>query len=313
MNILFNAIIPVFGIMLLGTVASITGVLGESAERSITKFVYFFALPSVLFISSVQTPFSEFLDWSFVVAYLSGTIIVFIAFYILFCRKGEKKVAVIRALATASPNTAFMGIPVIMVLFGSKGMLSVIISSVILSLIVCVAVVMLEVFLEPENLSLFKLIKKIIVKNPIILSILIGFLLSAFNVKLPKSIAGLFTQLGSTCGPCAMFAIGMTLKLKLPKRIIPELVIINVARLIIMPAIVFSLLLLFNASQLMAATGLILSAMPVAATTFIIAQQYETDVHESSDMVISSTLISIITLSIAILIISRYFPAIFIS
>jgi malonate transporter and related proteins len=220
---------------------------------------------------------------------------------------------VIRALATASPNTAFMGIPVIMVLFGSKGMLSVIISSVILSLVVCVAVVMLEVFLEPKNLSLFKLIKKIIVKNPIILSILAGFLLSALNIELPKSIAELFSQLGSTCGPCAMFAIGMTLTLKLPRRIIPQLVIINLARLIVMPAIVFLLLLLFNASPLMAATGLILSAMPVAATTFIIAQQYETDVHESSDMVISSTLISIITLSIAILIISSYFPSIFIS
>jgi len=309
MNILLNAIIPVFGIMLLGTAASVTGVLGESAEKSLSKFVYFFALPSVLFISTAQTPLSNFFNGPFVIAYSLGTIITFSVFLWLFFKYGQKREAVIRALAVASPNTAFMGIPVIMVLFGNKGMLAVVISTIILSFIVCVSVIMLEFIVEPKNLSIIKLMKKIIIKNPIIFSIIIGFVLSALKIKPRTPISELFSLLGSTCGPCAMFAIGMTLVLKIPKRIIPKIIIVNVAKLMLMPAIVFVLLLLLGASPLMTATGLILSAMPVAATTFIIAQQYEISVQESSDMVLSSTIASIITLSVAILIVSRYFPA----
>ena len=150
----------------------------------------------------------------------------------------------------------------------------------------------------------------IIFKNPIILSIILGFCVSIFGIKLPVCLVSMFDQLGKTCGPTAMFAIGIpltTLRLPKNKRQICYLCFI---KLIIMPVITLLLLILFGASEFMIASGFILSALPVAATTFIIAQKYEIYVLKTTELIILSTIISIATLTLAIFYLSHNYSAV---
>jgi len=308
MELVINAVIPTFGIMLLGAIAGKFNFLGEKSDKILSNFVYYFSLPAVLFISCAQMEIQQFLNIPFISAYSIGTIVVFILVYVTPRVKNNRKELPLKAMSVASPNTAFMGIPVLLALVGPKAMLPVVISTIILAIVLCFAIILIELTDSNKNNSIIKTLLPVIFKNPIILSIIFGFIVSILNIKLPECIISLFKELGQTCGPTAMFAIGIPLTtLRLPKQK-RQICYLCFLKLIIMPLVTLPLLILFGASNLMIATGFILSAMPVAATTFIVAQQYGIYVLKTTELIILSTIISVITLSIAIIYLANYYP-----
>ena len=144
MELVINAVIPTFGIMFLGAIAGRFNFLGENADKILSKFVYYFSLPAVLFISCTQIEVSRFFNIPYVAAYTLGTAIVFCLIYLTPYVKNNKTELPLKAMSVASPNTAFMGIPVMLTLFGAKAMLPVVISTIILSVTLCVTIVLVE-------------------------------------------------------------------------------------------------------------------------------------------------------------------------
>lgn len=305
--IIINAIIPVFGIILVGAIAAKFKILGSNADKQLSSFVYFIALPSTLFLSGATTPLKMYVEaWPFAVAFGLSTLIMFI---LMFMKKNKNKHArVINALSVASPNVAFMGIPVMLVLFGRESMLEIIIATIFFIAAVIISVIMLDSFNSEHLIEERFKIARILCKNPLLIAIIAGMLFSAFKITLPKSIYSLFNYFSATTGPLALFAIGTTITLRIPVGI-PHLFLVSFMKLIIMPIITFILLIIFGGTPLMKATGLVISCLPVAVTSFILAQKYETNIQETSDIVISSTIFSVITLSIVIAIVSALYPS----
>lgn len=280
--------------------------LGRNANKVLSNFVYFIALPSTLFLSGARTSIKSYIDsWPFLLAYGLATMIIFLAVYLK--RNDDSKARIINAMSAASPNTAFMGIPVILTIFGPKGMLEVIMSTLILTVVVVTAVILLDSGKQEKKGMEFNKVLSIIYKNPLVVSIILGMGFALFGIGLPKCIDTLFSYLAMTTGPLSLFAIGMTLTFRIPENLM-KLIWIDAVKLVAMPLITVALLMLFRATEFMIATGLVLSSMPVAVTSFIVAQRYNTQVQESSDIVISSTVLSIISLSVITLIISIFFP-----
>ena len=56
MQVVFNVALPVFAIMLAGFLAGRFHLLEAAASHAINQYVYWFALPAVLFISLARTP-----------------------------------------------------------------------------------------------------------------------------------------------------------------------------------------------------------------------------------------------------------------
>ena len=298
--------------MLLGAIAGKFNFLGENGDKILSRFVYYFSLPSVLFISCAEIELSKFLNIPFITAYGLGTAIVFYLIYLTPYVKVNKTELPLKAMTVASPNTAFMGIPVMLALFGTKAMLPVVITTIILSVVLCVTIVVIELTSPDRKHSILRTLFPVIFKNPIILSIILGFIVSVFNVKLPDCLVNMFKSFGQTCGPTAMFAIGIPLTtLRLPKNK-RQICYLSFVKLIIMPVITLGLLILFGASEFMIASGFILAGLPVAATTYIIAQKYEIYVLKSTEIIILSTIISIFTLTFAIIFLSHNYPSVLI-
>ncbi|HBM16868.1 MAG TPA: hypothetical protein DD381_11065 [Lentisphaeria bacterium] len=304
--LIINVLVPVFGLVLIGTVAYRMNILGRNSNRVLSNFVYFIALPSTLFLSGARTPIARYMDsWPFLAAYLIATAIIFLIVYLK--KNDDKKAKIINAMSAASPNTAFMGIPVILAIFGPRGMLEVIMSTLILTVVVVVGVILLDSDHHGAKGMELRKILAILYKNPLVVSILLGIFFSLTNLKLPKCIDDLFSYISATTGTLSLIAIGMTLTFTIPKNIL-KLIWIDGMKLIAMPLITLLFLKIFNATEFMLATGLVLSSMPVAVTSYIVAQRYNTQVRESSDIVISSTVFSIITLTIIMTVITAFFP-----
>lgn len=67
-----------FGIVLTGCFAGWFGVLAGDSAMALNRFVYFFALPPVLFVFTARTPMDKVLNWPFIAAFLGGSVLTLI-------------------------------------------------------------------------------------------------------------------------------------------------------------------------------------------------------------------------------------------
>ena len=76
MEPIFNVVLPVFAIILTGYACGRFGVLGAASSEAINKFVYYVALPVLLFFSMARVDPQQIFNWPFLGAFAAGSIII---------------------------------------------------------------------------------------------------------------------------------------------------------------------------------------------------------------------------------------------
>src|SRR5690606_27894378 len=65
MSAVINVALPVFAIILAGYGSGKLGLLGQASSEALNKFVYWIALPPLLFLAMARAPVAETLNWPF--------------------------------------------------------------------------------------------------------------------------------------------------------------------------------------------------------------------------------------------------------
>ncbi|KKP36721.1 MAG: auxin efflux carrier [Candidatus Peregrinibacteria bacterium GW2011_GWF2_33_10] len=184
-------------------------------------------------------------------------------------------------------NVAYMGISMTEFLYGKDGVGY---ASII------VGIFLLEYFADAERSV--KDILKNMSKNPIIIAVLLGILFSALKVSLPKFADDFLSMVSKSAGPIALFAIGMFFA---NRKIISskcQIFVLCLANLILLPIITYACGLIFGLSLTLTSfkVSLLQTAMPLAATNFVLAQKYKIDEEVVANSIIYSTIISLFTI-----------------
>jgi predicted permease len=145
-------------------------------------------------------------------------------------------------------------------------------------------------------------IKKVLL-NPGIVSVVIGILLFIFSLKLPAPVASAVEMVGSMTSPLSMLIIGATIADCELKKLFRgwNLYYITAVRLILIPLLAFVVLKLVGLPDMLLKVCVLVVAMPIATTTAIFAELYDSDSIFASRTVVFSTLLSIITIPLFML------------
>lgn len=304
MELVLKAVFSTFAIIFLGYFAGKFKILGENSGQILAKFVYYFALPAILFVAMADEPLAQSLNLPFIYAFLLSSILVYFFGFgtSIFFKPNSLAYASMRGFTMSSPNVAYMGMPILMTLFGKPAILA-----VALSTILCVVVMMLTIFIVEiyncKNQSVVSLGYKILatfIKNPLVVAPLLGILFALIGWKLPTLITDLGRQLGATAGPCALFAIGQNL---IGGKIFTEKFesgVMGFGKLILHPLLMLALIPVFHLTPFWAASGFILAALPCAAAIYVVADKYKIYAQRASALIFETTLCSIITVAIVI-------------
>jgi hypothetical protein len=132
--------------------------------------------------------------------------------------------------------------------------------------------------------------------NPMIVSIVLGFLWSGFGLPLPDVVNEFMALLGNAATPCALFAIGASLAGRRIDR--PQLAAwISFAKLVIHPGFVTLAALALGVEPFAAGVMIAAASLPVAGNVFILAQHYGVAPQRVSTAILISTAISVLTVS----------------
>jgi Predicted permeases len=139
-----------------------------------------------------------------------------------------------------------------------------------------------------------------LLKNPMIVSITLGFLWSASNLPIPDPMNEFLSILGGAATPGALFAIGASLASKSAERI--EIAgWLSFCKLILHPLFVgLAVLVLFPVEPYAAGVAISAAALPVAGNVYILAQHYGVAPQRVSAAILISTALSIVTVSVVI-------------
>ena len=144
---------------------------------------------------------------------------------------------------------------------------------------------------------------KTILTTPPAVAGLLGCLLMLCRIQLPGIALELLDMLQSMTAPLAMILVGATLADARPREYLRDgsLYIFSLFRLILLPLLVFALCRLLPVDREVAATLLLITAMPCAMNISVYAEQCHSDTRYASQLVFMSTLLSIFTIPFFVL------------
>lgn len=307
MQVVLDVALPVFAIVVAGYCGG-RSVLGQAASSALSAFVYWFALPAVLFLSMARQPLDHIFNGPFIGAFLGSMLTVYFGAALLgrLIRRDGWANHSLQGLNAAFSNTGYMGIPLFLAAYGADHLLPALIATVVMSVVmVGLAIIWIELVQSAGNGIGHALcdVGRALAKNPLILSSLGGLAWNLTGLPVPRPVVNFCQLVGTSAGPCALFAIGVFLAgrpLVLAWRKIGWMVPL---KLVVQPLLAWGLIqTLFPLDPFWTGATLLLAALPTGALTFVVASQYQTYVEETSQVILLSTIASVPVLSIILVV-----------
>jgi malonate transporter len=303
MNTLLNVSLPVFAIILGGYLAARSGLLGQGSTAALNAFVYYFALPPLLFLSMARVPLGQIFHGPYLGAYVGGvlgTALLSVVVGLTLFRRHAGELP-LQGMTAVFSNTGYMGVPLFLTAFGDQGVLPALILTVFNgAVVVGTVVVLLEFTLSKSSnpLRIFRDVGVALLKNPLVMAAVVGILWSALHLPLPKPLTNFCEILGAASGPCALFAMGLSLVANSGGGSTGETGWLVFLKLVVQPALTAWLAFrVFGLDPFWAMSAVILAALPTGALTFVVAQRYGLYVPQATQATLVSTVLSVVTVS----------------
>ena len=145
---------------------------------------------------------------------------------------------------------------------------------------------------------------KAILKNPLVLSLLLGILIFCFELPVPAIASDLLAALAALNAPLAMVILGVYLAQTDARTLFndPHLYVVAAARLVLIPLLTARMLKLLPAQYAAIATTLVIvAAAPIGSNVAVYAQKLGKDYAYAVRGVCLSTLLSAITMPLLML------------
>jgi len=297
--------IPFFGVIACGYFASRRNILHSAGRAGLNQFVYYFALPVLIFSLMAQADLRGEFQWGFVAAYAGAGLVLFTLSLIIArgLLRMPADAGTVFATGCIYGNTGYLGLPFVIIAFGQQASVPIVICTTfdLVVMLPLASVLVEKVKISEPSLSDPKIYQKSllsVVKNPLIIAVLLGALFSMSDLELPQVADRFFVLMGSAAAPCALFALGSSIDEDRSNLLHRQLWLISSLKLIVHPLLMWiSMFHLFAVDAVWAKSALIAAAMPVAVTVYVLAQQHQTYVGKTSASILMSTIFSMATLS----------------
>lgn len=268
--------------------------LPDNAQGMLTDLILYVILPCNIALS-FQIDLNRELLQNLGVAFLVAWIVQGIAWTLsrfLYNRFPEPTKKVLQ-YATVCSNGGFMGNPIAESVFGATGLMYASIFLIPQRIVMWSAGITL--FTEAPNKR--ALVKKVLT-HPCIIAVFVGLFLMIFRPSLPEFVQKTASSLGGCTTPLSMLMVGMILAdvEDIQSMFSWGIIRYTLIRLIILPGIIFIGCRICGINQMVTGVGVLMTAMPAACMTTILANKYHGDSLFASKCVVFSTAMTLITL-----------------
>jgi malonate transporter and related proteins len=292
--------LPFFAVLLCGMLAARLRLIDDAGLIGLNAFVFWFALPALLFHKVATTPFRRLSDWTLYVGYEGACVLLYLlvlaAARLLF-RRPLREAAIV-AFAASWGNVGYMGVPLLSAAYGESAglpaVLAVVLDTVVLQ---SLTILLLESGAGAAGRGGLRAVGGAVARNPLIIAVFAGAVVAWLELTLPAPVVGFLGLLGPAAGAGALFALGATLR---GGALFEDRTLVGAtlaAKLVLLPAIAWLGLWLLPVPTDLQAPLLVTTALPTAASVFVVARRYGVLERPVAGVVFGSHLLGILTLT----------------
>jgi predicted permease len=258
-------------------------------------------MPALLIVTIAQEPRHSLINWRFLAAFGGGSFLCFLLVFGIMSVRASRSLAsrTMHGVVASMTNTGFVALPVLQAIYGPRAVLPAAIATVFVAVVMFpAAVILLELGQRDANGSRTNALvtAKHVVLNPMVLSTLIGMLLSILNLRMPGPVTAYLGILADALTPCALFAIGLGLSIDGLRANLGRASLLSTVKLVVMPLIVYGLSLFLRLDPLYTIAAVVCAAVPTAKTAYILAGEYRCEEMMVASTVSLTTVASIFSL-----------------
>jgi len=301
-NLIFalHVVFPISFIMVLGYLSRKLGWVTINMLNGLNRFLFRLPLPLLLFksIYNIDTTHSVFTHEAIAVIALcliGLTLMTIFSALALNLTKIEAPKKAVLVQAWFRGNLILFGLPVVLSMYGENGVgLVSTLLAFIIPLVNILAVLVLELY--RGNGSDMKKLLISVLKNPILDGALIAAFFKLTHIELPELILTPLFDIAKTATPMAFIVLGGTLEFSKLRKNTGYILAGSLGRLVVTPAIIIGIALFLGmrGNAIGSLVGTI--GAPVAVSSFTMAQEMDADGELAGQIVVSSTVLSILTI-----------------
>lgn len=291
-----NQMLVLFAFMLIGFLTRRLKILPEDSDRSISRLENYILVPCLI-INTFMTRCTldnlrgrmDSVLYSILV--LSFSMLLGFIFSPLLAESKEEK-GLYRYSFTVA-NFGFVGNAVVKGVFGEDMLFNYMIYSLAFNLFTySVGVIWLT---SGKKKFTFRMLL-----NPTFVSLILGAFLGITSMHLPKFLESVISSASSCFSPMAMLLTGFVIAgfdfrtLFSQKKVY----LMSVCRLIVLPAIIYGILRLLKAPDVVLTTAVCCAAMPLGLNTIVFPAAYGGDMKPGASMAMISNLMGVITIPV---------------
>ncbi len=302
-HVILYAIVPIIVVMLAGYISGKKGVFTGDDAKKFNKVVLDYALPAALFVSIVQASREDLVkDIKLTIISAVGIMACFMIVYFVFkmFKKNTGADAAISALISGSPTIGFLGFAVLEPIFGtspSVALVVAIVGIVVNAIGIPVGLSLMNASLErqkPGSSKKESAWKPVIhaLGQPVAWVPILAVIWVVAGIPWPSYLSPSFDLIAKANASMAVFSAGITLA-AIKFTINWQAVLGSIMKMVMMPAVILILGLLFHMDPLNLKMLVVAAALPPAFSGIIIADEYDTYVATGTSSLTLSVILFI--------------------
>jgi predicted permease len=282
--------------------------IGAAAVKELSNLVFIVLAPALLFrtMSKVQV---QQLDFHPVAAYFAAVIAIF-AGTLLAC--GFNRRAAVLALAGTFSNGVMIGIPLISLAYGERGLVTLFtLYTVHTTVLLTSATLVLELAVSheaaaapdapPRHIAATVLAAlRNALLHPVPLPVIAGLLFAQTGLAIPAAIDRPLELLGSAFGPMALILVGASLAYSPIGAHWRGAAALSSVKNLLQPLLVAVSGRLLGLTGLPLAVMVVVASLPIGANVFLFSQRYRVAEDLIAASVVVSTLLALVTVTLVL-------------
>ena len=295
-----NTILPLFLLMASGYAVKRLKLISDQTEKQMNSIIFKLFLPVLLCNNILSASDMENISPSiFLYALLGISGVFLLAFLIVPLLEKDPKKRAVLIQGVARSNYALFGVPVVGYLFPGQ-------DTALASLMVLATVPTYNIFSvialeinQGQKANPGKILLSVI-KNPLIIGCLAGFLLIIIKIQLPPFLLTGMSEIGKIASPLALFLLGVSFEFSRVGKNKKQLAIGVVGKLVVVPLLGMTGGILLGFRGVALASLMVAFASPTAVSSYPMAIQMGADGELAGQQVVFSSAFSIITMFLCI-------------
>lgn len=288
---------PIFLLILVGYIAFRSDVIPRESLPGMSSFVLYLALPVLIFHKLTQMDITQIVDNQYLMVYSAAGVLSFFTVFFMsrFISRNSISFAGLKGMGAAMPNSVFIGFPVALQYFDQPLTQALVMCLLVENIVLFPLALAFMEMREDKGTDFKKLVGTMalrLMKNPVIIAVISGVLVSLVGLTLPSFVDRGMQILSGSAAPVALIIIGGALAGAKVTAGIKEVSLIAVGKLLLQPLIALFLVIFVvpDMDDTLKKAVVIFSASPMLSVYPIFGSQYGYQVFCSGVLLITTVL-----------------------